>query len=121
MDATEEMEPVDTSPWAGSDRDYTYEEVALYFILTTHTHTHTHTPAAGKGVPHHAAEEPKDGGWAEEEADHETTSGGPSRGKENIFCQLYRDLQTVSILYQNCFVFSLEVISKLTSTVVCLL
>ena len=43
MDATEEMEPVDTSPWAGSDRDYTYEEVALYFLLTTHTHTHTHT------------------------------------------------------------------------------
>ena len=26
-DMTEEVEPADTSPWAGSDRDYTYEEV----------------------------------------------------------------------------------------------
>lgn len=24
---TEDMEPVDNSPWAGTDRDYTYEEV----------------------------------------------------------------------------------------------
>jgi translation initiation factor 2 subunit 2 len=27
LDATEEAEPVDNSPWAGSDRDYTYEEL----------------------------------------------------------------------------------------------
>ena len=25
----EDMEPVDSSPWAGSDRDYTYEEVGI--------------------------------------------------------------------------------------------
>lgn len=27
MDNSEEVVPVDSSPWAGSDRDYTYEEV----------------------------------------------------------------------------------------------
>ena len=26
-EAGEDMEPVDNSPWAGTDRDYTYEEV----------------------------------------------------------------------------------------------
>ena len=29
LDATEVVEPVDNSPWAGSDRDYTYEEVGM--------------------------------------------------------------------------------------------
>ena len=36
--AEEEDEPTDNSPWANSDRDYTYEEVS-----PLHTHTCKHT------------------------------------------------------------------------------
>ena len=35
VDANEDVEPVDNTPWADSDRDYAYEEVSVV-MLTPH-------------------------------------------------------------------------------------
>ena len=36
VDANEDVEPVDNSPWADSDRDYAYEEVSVAVLYTPH-------------------------------------------------------------------------------------
>ena len=44
----DEEEQVDTSPWAGTDRDYSYEEVCLLSLLSLPPITPTSLPGCGR-------------------------------------------------------------------------
>ena len=64
--------------WAGSERDYTYDELLnrVFNIMRE--------------------KKPRYGSWRKTEICHEASAGGEGRDQENIFCQLYRYLQIIT-------------------------
>lgn len=107
--------------WAGSERDYTYDEVRLrscggrrdYSFLSWPLNCLIVgvSPASEPSLQHHEGEEPGHGGWREEEVCDEASSGGPSGNQENLVRQLHRHMQTVRLSHTDpsCgFVFMVE-------------
>ena len=66
---------VDTSPWAGSDRDYSYEEVCGKGFMENFVYQFSF-PVTGTGVQYYAREEPHNGWGTEEKISYETTTSG---------------------------------------------
>lgn len=65
---------------------------------TKQSHSIVFVPAPEQSLQHHEGEEPRHGGWGEEEVCDEASPGGPSGNQENLLCQFHRHLQTVSLV-----------------------